>query len=128
MKESYPDEHLQIVSNECTNFQKNPYIHFLENARKQIMSTEVWQTDRQIDRRTRWNQYTPKISFAGKGGIVIIDMLVPNHSFYCFNKWHNHLTRFVFHYNESVTKTAAESQNRFDYNFNSKIVVHKYHY
>ena len=56
MKKNYsmkiPSAHLQMVSNKCTNFQKNPCTHFTQHAWNKIMSTHGGQTDRQIDRET----------------------------------------------------------------------------
>ena len=53
MKKNYsmkiPSAHLQMVSNKCTNFQKNPCTHFTQHAWNKIMSTHGGQTDRQTD-------------------------------------------------------------------------------
>ena len=45
-----PGVHLQIVSNQCTNFQINPCTHFPEHAwKKSCPQTGDTQTDRQTD-------------------------------------------------------------------------------
>ena len=46
-----PGAHLQMVSNQYTNFQKNPCTHFSEHAwTKSRPQTEDRHTDRQTDR------------------------------------------------------------------------------
>lgn len=40
---------------------------------------------------------------------ILIELL--RHLFYWFNKWQNHLTSFVFHYNELLTKTQLRIEN-----------------
>ena len=40
---------------------------------------------------------------------ILIELL--RHLFYWFNKWQNHLTSFVFHYNELLTKTQMRIEN-----------------
>ena len=65
MKKNYsmkiPSAHLQMVSNKCTNFQKNPCTRFLEHAYKKIMSTDG---DRQIDKHAESN-ISLQTSFVG---------------------------------------------------------------
>ena len=67
-----PGAHLQIMSNKCTNFQKNPCIHLLEHAwTKSCPQTGDRKTDRQtdgqMDRQTDRVKpiYPPQTLFAG---------------------------------------------------------------
>ena len=48
--------HLQMMSNQCTDFQKNPCTHFLEQAWTKSRSQTG---DGQTDRWKGSNQYTP---------------------------------------------------------------------
>ena len=44
-----PGAHLQLVSNQCTNFQKNPCTHFSEHAwTKSCPQTGDWQTEDRV--------------------------------------------------------------------------------
>ena len=47
-----PGAHLLIVSNQCTDFQKNPYTHFSEHAGKISCPQTDRQTDTQTDKQT----------------------------------------------------------------------------
>ena len=48
-----PGAHLQMLNNQCTNFQKNPCTHFSEHAWTNSYSQTVdTQTDGRTDRRT----------------------------------------------------------------------------
>ena len=65
----HPGAHLQIVSNECTNFQKNPCTHLLEHETKSCPPTGDRQSDRWTDRQTdRVKPIYPQTLFAGGGG------------------------------------------------------------
>ena len=56
-----PGAHLQMVSNECANFQKNPCTHFLEHAwTKSCPQTGDRQTDRQAE-----SNISPKLRLGG---------------------------------------------------------------
>ena len=55
-----PSAHLQMVSNKCTNFQKNPCIHFLKSFGWKERTTNVGK-----DVRTELKQYTPVFFEAG---------------------------------------------------------------
>ena len=60
IKMKIPGEHLQMASNQCSNFQKNLCTHFLEQGNESLEhawtksspQTGVRQTDGQTDRRT----------------------------------------------------------------------------
>ena len=71
MRKNYPismkiqGAHLQMVSNECANFQKNPCTHFLEHAWTKSCPQ---MGDRQTDRQAESN-ISPKLRLGG-GGII----------------------------------------------------------